>query len=584
MSKMRNIAAILGRTEAANTDNSPGVDLDDKVADSSIVNSILAGSTMAVYSSLDSLPAQPTAGSQAFVTGNQRLYTARNSDTAALGSGWYNVALINATPTLSLSASGTIALTAGSATTITMTAADSDNSNANLVLSLESGGDLFKFATVSQDSSVVTITPRTQDSATTLGSDGSATLTFKASDGISVASVQNTFTLSFGPDWASGSVTKTEPTYSNAGNQNRFLAMTPDGNYVISGDYANSRVNVQYYNGSSWSEQATFQNNDDPSAGTYMGTSIAISNDATYMAVGASAHNAGGNVYVFTRSGSTWSQQAKLAASDAATGDYFVNVSTNSDMTQLCIGASSDDGSGSNSGGAYIFTRSGTSWTQKCKFYSSDIAASDAFGYHTRSSSTGDFVVISAPQENSNQGAVYTFNITNSGATATQQQKLTASNGSTNSGRFGWALALSGDANYIAVGDRKFNSDTGQVVVYAKSGSTFSQQQIITSSDIQSGDQFGAGVALNNDGTLLAVTAWEEDGGSGDPNANDGSLYIFERDGTTWTQIKVIRAAAIFADAASATTGMSEVVGSSDFSRLAIAGGGGTDNISILDV
>jgi hypothetical protein len=49
MSKMRNIAAILGRTEAANVDNSPGVDLDDNVADSSVVSSILAGSAMAMY-------------------------------------------------------------------------------------------------------------------------------------------------------------------------------------------------------------------------------------------------------------------------------------------------------------------------------------------------------------------------------------------------------------------------------------------------------------------------------------------------------------------------------------------------------
>ena len=48
MSKMRNIAAILGRTEAANIDNSPGVDIDDNIADSSVVSSILAGSTMAV--------------------------------------------------------------------------------------------------------------------------------------------------------------------------------------------------------------------------------------------------------------------------------------------------------------------------------------------------------------------------------------------------------------------------------------------------------------------------------------------------------------------------------------------------------
>jgi len=78
-----------------------------------------------------------------------------------------------------------------------MTATDSDNSNANLFLTLESGGDLFKFATVSQDSSVVTITPRSEDSATALGYDGSSTLTFKASDGINQATVQNTFTLAF---------------------------------------------------------------------------------------------------------------------------------------------------------------------------------------------------------------------------------------------------------------------------------------------------------------------------------------------------------------------------------------------------
>ena len=146
--------------------------------------------SMQVFSSVDSLPVSGlSAGDQALV--GQRLYISN-------GSGWYNVALINATPSLTLSSSGTIALSNdGTPTVITMTATDSDNSNANLFLTLESGGDLFKFATISQDSSVVTITPRTQDSATTLGFDGGSTLTFKASDGINQATVQNTFTLAF---------------------------------------------------------------------------------------------------------------------------------------------------------------------------------------------------------------------------------------------------------------------------------------------------------------------------------------------------------------------------------------------------
>ena len=149
------------------------------------------GASMEVYDSIDLLPtAGMSSGDQALV--GQRLYISN-------GSGWYNVALINATPRLTLSQDGSIALATDgtTATTITLTAADSDNSDANLSLTAESGGDFFKMATVSQDSSVFTITPRSKDSCTTLGSDLSSTLTFKASDGIAFASNQVTFTLSF---------------------------------------------------------------------------------------------------------------------------------------------------------------------------------------------------------------------------------------------------------------------------------------------------------------------------------------------------------------------------------------------------
>jgi len=147
--------------------------------------------SMSVFSSVDSLPVSGlSAGDQALV--GTRLYISN-------GSGWYNVALINATPTLTVSPSGTISLATdgATATTVTLTAADSDNSDANLVLTAESGGDFFKMATVSRDSSVFTITPRSKDSATSLGDDGTSTLTFKASDGISFGSNQVTFTLSF---------------------------------------------------------------------------------------------------------------------------------------------------------------------------------------------------------------------------------------------------------------------------------------------------------------------------------------------------------------------------------------------------
>jgi len=85
-SRNRDIARILGKTEAANPNNTS--------------LKVTGGLTaITVYSSLDSLPTTSlTAGDQAYVSANSRLYVSN-------GSGWYNVAIVNATPTLSLSAS-----------------------------------------------------------------------------------------------------------------------------------------------------------------------------------------------------------------------------------------------------------------------------------------------------------------------------------------------------------------------------------------------------------------------------------------------------------------------------------------------
>jgi len=258
-SKVRDIAKFVGQTENSNRTNFR-------------LKTSEEGGALEVYDSIDLLPTSGlSAGDQALVSSNNRLYVSN-------GSGWYNIALVNATPVLSVSQTGTIALTPGSATNITVTATDSDNSNATLSLSVESGGDFFKHATLSQDSSVYTITPRSSDSATALGFDGSSTLTFRVSDGINQATVQNTFTLSFGPDWT-GSLTESKIVASDA------------------------------------------QASDD------FGASVEISGDGSYAISGAPYEDAGGNgagaAYIYLRTGSSWAQQAKLTASDAQASDYF---------------------------------------------------------------------------------------------------------------------------------------------------------------------------------------------------------------------------------------------------------------------
>ena len=151
------------------------------------LDNVSAGLT--VYATLDDLPTTGlTSGDQAYVSATSRFYISN-------GSGWYNVALVNATPNLTIDPTGTIILAIDGSTTnvITLTGTDSDYPDANLTYSVESDGSFFGLGTVSQDSSVFTITPLSQDSATT----SSATLTFKASDGISFGSASRSFSLNF---------------------------------------------------------------------------------------------------------------------------------------------------------------------------------------------------------------------------------------------------------------------------------------------------------------------------------------------------------------------------------------------------
>lgn len=154
---------------------------------SASLDNVSAGLT--VYATLNDLPTTGlTSGDQAYVSATSRFYISN-------GSGWYNVALVNATPALTIDPTGTIVLAqdGSTASVLTLTGTDSDYPDANLTYSVESDGNFGGLATISQDSSVFTITPLSQDSATT----SSATLTFKASDGISFGSASRSFSLSF---------------------------------------------------------------------------------------------------------------------------------------------------------------------------------------------------------------------------------------------------------------------------------------------------------------------------------------------------------------------------------------------------
>ncbi len=292
--------------------------------------------------------------------------------------------------------------------------------------------------------------------------------------------------------------------------------------------------------GTTWTQQAQLTATGG-AAGDNFGISVALLGDTAL--VGAFADDVGANVnqgsaYVFTRSGSTWTQQAQLTATGGAASDLFgISVALSGDTA--LVGASGDDvGANTDQGSAYVFTRSGTTWTQQAQLTATDGAASDRFGVSVAlGGGVGDTALIGANRDdvgaNADQGSAYVFS--RSGTTWTQQAQLTATGGAVND-QFGVSVALSGDTAIVGAGldDVGANADQGSASVFTRSGTTWTQQAQLTATGGAANDRFGISVALGGGaGDTALVGASGDDVGA---NTDQGSAYTFTRSGTTWTQ------------------------------------------------
>jgi N-acetylglucosamine kinase-like BadF-type ATPase len=140
--------------------------------------------------------------------------------------------------------------------------------------------------------------------------------------------------------------------------------------------------------------------------GDLFGTSVSISSDGNTAIVGAYGNdNGAGAAYIFTRSGTTWTQQAKIVASDKQPSDFFGwSVSISGDGNTALVGAYYGDAGVTNTGAAYIFTRSGTTWTQQQKIQASDADAYDVFGTSVSISSDGNTAIVGASYQEDTGG------------------------------------------------------------------------------------------------------------------------------------------------------------------------------------
>jgi hypothetical protein len=558
---IRDIADILGITEAANPTKA-------------VLTSAADGSGLVVYATPNLLPTSGfTAGDQAFVTSNKKLYI-------STATGWYAVATANLDPVITDNGLDTELVTGGSNVDVVLSATDPEGLPLTWTYEVTSGS--IGGTTVSQVDNVFTFTP-----SSNVADEGTFNVTFTADDGINTSNVVKTFNLSNDPpvigsytssyDFATDgtpiilTLTATDPegqditwsynvtsgslgstaTVSQADN---VFTITPSTNSSNGGEFTLTFIASDGTNSDtaaiafslSFGPTETKIQSSDIQASDEFGYSVAISNDGNYAIVGAWKEAAmgtdAGAAYIFVRSGSTWTQQQKLVGADGASGLFGISVAIDLNGDTVIVGC---PGADSSRGAAYVFTRSGSTWTQQQRLthfisgYNVNAQANDQFGWSVSISHSGTRAVIGARYQDvsfANDGSAFIFYL--SSGTWSPEWRLSNTDRQAQD-EFGYSVAIDGNGSYAIVGAIREDTNgdaAGAVYIFARSGTSWSQQAKIQSSDIQIGDKFGSAVSINQDGTYAIIGTGEEDGGAGDPISNAGAAYVFTRSGSTWTQ------------------------------------------------
>src|SRR5580700_2252616 len=276
--------------------------------------------------------------------------------------------------------------------------------------------------------------------------------------------------------------------------------------------------------GTSWTQQAELTASDGM-VGDLFGFSVSVSEGTAI--VGAQQHGSGaGAAYVFVQSGTTWAQQAELSASDGAANDYFGYSVSVSGGTAI-VGAPNHQ-----TGAAYVFVQNGTTWAQQAELSASDGEASDYFGGSVSLSNGTAIVGANGYQVGSNvqAGAAYVF--VQNGTTWAQQAELSASDGAAND-YFGYSVSVSGGTAIVGAINHQIGSNprAGAAYVFVQSDTTWTQQTELTASDGAMGDAFGLSVSLSG-GTAIIGAPGHQVGS----NPGAGAAYVFVQSDTTWTQ------------------------------------------------
>lgn len=234
----------------------------------------------------------------------------------------------------------------------------------------------------------------------------------------------------------------------------------------------------------------------------------------------------GGAAYVFERRDGTWVQQAKLVATDAAPGDSFGWWLALDGDTLVAAARGADLDGITDAGAAYVFERRDGTWVQQAKLVAADAAPGDDFSW--RVAIDDDTIIVTARYDTHSglyrAGSAYMF--VRSGSTWTQQQKIYPADPQYR-GRFGQSVKLAGDEALISATRRE--QEYGSVYSFGRQNGHWTQRQKWFAPDRERYAEFGARLALDGDSLLVSAP---EDNVLG--LSNSGAAYVYTRQAGTW--------------------------------------------------
>ena len=340
--------------------------------------------------------------------------------------------------------------------------------------------------------------------------------------------------------------------------QGASVAVSADGNTAIVGGPSDNRTTgaawVFTRIGDVWTQQGNKligSGAGEPPLPAGQGMSVALSADGNTAIVGGWGTEA---AWVFTRSGSVWTQQGKKLVGNGSVGNarQGMSVALSADGNTAIVGGWSDN---SKTGAAWVFARNGGVWTQQGK----KLVGTDAVGRARQSmsvalSADGNTAILGGPGDNpwdrsapfglGASGAAWVF--TRSGGVWTQQNKL-VSTGAV--GRLGTSVALSGDGNIAVVGG--FAEDGGVALVFTRTGGQWAEEKKLVGTGAVG--KSAPSVALSADGKIVMLGASNDNGGL-------GAAWVFTRGGGYWTEDKNLAGTGVAAKAAPSAPVNSSIV------------------------